>query len=49
MALGEYLSVSGQSDSQEAMIVLERHEFAIDLDSELREVGGFAASHRQRP
>jgi VIT1/CCC1 family predicted Fe2+/Mn2+ transporter len=40
MALGEYVSVSSQSDSQKAMIALEREELAADPEGELRELAG---------
>ncbi len=40
MALGEYVSVSSQSDSQRAMISKERRELADDPDAELAELAG---------
>ncbi len=38
MALGEYVSVSSQSDSQKALIAKEKHELAIMPDEELAEL-----------
>ena len=38
MALGEYVSVSSQSDSQKALIAKERHELATMPDEELAEL-----------
>ncbi|MGG5174518.1 VIT1/CCC1 transporter family protein [Pseudarthrobacter sp. J1763] len=38
MALGEYVSVSSQSDSQRALIELERRELAEDPEGELAEL-----------
>jgi len=38
MALGEYVSVSSQSDSQKALISKERHELATVPDEELAEL-----------
>ncbi|MFS0732205.1 VIT family protein [Microbacterium sp. 1P10UB] len=40
MALGEYVSVSSQSDSQRALIAKERIELAEDPDGELDELAG---------
>ncbi|MHA7283645.1 VIT1/CCC1 transporter family protein [Arthrobacter sp. TMS2-4] len=40
MALGEYVSVSSQKDSQEALIEKERRELAEDPDGELEELAG---------
>ncbi|GGH62128.1 VIT1/CCC1 transporter family protein [Rothia aerolata] len=40
MALGEFVSVSSQVDSQHALIEKERHELATDPDSELAELAG---------
>ncbi|WP_104168664.1 VIT family protein [Arthrobacter sp. SX1312] len=40
MALGEYVSVSSQKDSQEALIAKERQELAEDPDGELAELAG---------
>ncbi len=40
MALGEYVSVSSQSDSQRALIAKERQEIAADPDAELAELAG---------
>ncbi|GAD33244.1 hypothetical protein MTS1_00588 [Microbacterium sp. TS-1] len=40
MALGEYVSVSSQSDSQRAMITKERRELAEDPAAELVELAG---------
>ncbi|MHA7239651.1 VIT1/CCC1 transporter family protein [Arthrobacter sp. TMS1-12-1] len=40
MALGEYVSVSSQKDSQEALIEKERRELAEDPDGELAELAG---------
>lgn len=40
MALGEYVSVSSQRDSQRAMIELERQELEDDPDAELAELAG---------
>lgn len=40
MALGEYVSVSSQKDSQEALIEKERQELAEDPDGELDELAG---------
>ncbi|WP_241981155.1 VIT1/CCC1 transporter family protein [Cryobacterium algoritolerans] len=38
MALGEYVSVSSQSDSQRALIAAEKHELLVDPDGELEEL-----------
>jgi vacuolar iron transporter family protein len=38
MALGEYVSVSSSSDSQNALIAKERRELALDPDGELQEL-----------
>jgi vacuolar iron transporter family protein len=38
MALGEYVSVSSQSDSQRALIAKEKHELATMPEEELREL-----------
>lgn len=38
MALGEYVSVSSQSDSQKALIAKEKHELATTPDEELAEL-----------
>ena len=40
MALGEYVSVSSQRDSQRALIEKERAELAADPDAELAELAG---------
>ncbi|GLJ78920.1 VIT1/CCC1 family predicted Fe2+/Mn2+ transporter [Microbacterium imperiale] len=40
MALGEYVSVSSQRDSQRALISKERRELAADPDAELAELAG---------
>lgn len=40
MALGEYVSVSSQRDSQRALIAKERHELATMPDEELAELAG---------
>lgn len=40
MALGEYVSVSSQSDSQKALIVKERQELKDDPEAELKELAG---------
>ena len=40
MALGEYVSVSGQRDSEHALIEKERQELAETPDEELRELAG---------
>lgn len=40
MALGEYVSVSSQSDSQRALIEKERRELAEDPEEELAELAG---------
>ncbi|NEM90087.1 VIT1/CCC1 transporter family protein [Galbitalea soli] len=40
MALGEYVSVSSQSDSQRALIEKERRELAEDPEGELAELAG---------
>ena len=40
MALGEYVSVSSQRDSQRALIAKERQELADDPDAELMELAG---------
>ncbi|MDD7929994.1 VIT1/CCC1 transporter family protein [Microbacterium thalli] len=40
MALGEYVSVSSQRDSQRALISKERSELAADPDAELAELAG---------
>ncbi|MBW4043192.1 MAG: VIT family protein [Acidobacteria bacterium] len=40
MALGEYVSVSSQRDSQRALIVKERQELAETPEQELRELAG---------
>jgi VIT1/CCC1 family predicted Fe2+/Mn2+ transporter len=40
MAAGEYVSVSSQSDTENADIARERHELATDADSELQELTG---------
>lgn len=40
MALGEYVSVSSQRDSEHALIQKERHELADDPDAELSELIG---------
>ncbi|CAN5254714.1 VIT family protein [soil metagenome] len=40
MALGEYVSVSSQRDSQRALIDKERHELAVDPEAELIELAG---------
>ncbi len=40
MALGEYVSVSSQSDSQKALIQKERRELADDPEAELEELAG---------
>ena len=40
MALGEYVSVSSQRDSQRALITQERHELATTPDEELEELVG---------
>lgn len=45
MALGEYVSVSSQRDSQRAMISKERRELADDPEAELAELAGL---YRQR-
>jgi VIT1/CCC1 family predicted Fe2+/Mn2+ transporter len=40
MALGEYVSVSSQSDSQKALIAKERRELADEPEAELAELAG---------
>lgn len=40
MALGEYVSVSGQRDSERALIAKERHELEETPEEELRELAG---------
>lgn len=45
MALGEYVSVSSQRDTERALIAQERHELATDPEGELAEL---AAMHRAR-
>jgi vacuolar iron transporter family protein len=40
MALGEYVSVSSQSDSEKALIAKERRELKEDPEGELRELAG---------
>ena len=40
MALGEYVSVSSQRDSQTALIAKERHELATEPELELAELAG---------
>src|SRR6185436_16011851 len=40
MALGEYVSVSSQRDSERAQIEQEQHELADDPDAELTELAG---------
>ena len=40
MALGEYISVSSQKDSQKALIAKERQELIDNPDAELRELAG---------
>ncbi|MEN5074174.1 VIT family protein [Isoptericola cucumis] len=40
MALGEYVSVSSQSDSEKALIALEKHELATMPEEELDELVG---------
>jgi VIT1/CCC1 family predicted Fe2+/Mn2+ transporter len=40
MALGEYVSVSSQRDSQRALITKERHELAAQPEAELEELTG---------
>lgn len=40
MALGEYVSVSSQRDSQRALIAKERHELAAQPEAELEELTG---------
>ncbi|WP_427169939.1 VIT1/CCC1 transporter family protein [Arthrobacter sp. 92] len=44
MALGEYVSVSSQRDSQRALIVKERRELAEDPEAELAELTGIYQS-----
>ena len=40
MAAGEYVSVSSQSDTEQADLALERHELAADPEFELAELAG---------
>lgn len=44
MALGEYVSVSSQRDSQHALIQKERRELAEEPEAELAELAGFYAA-----
>ncbi|WP_278236104.1 VIT family protein [Isoptericola sp. AK164] len=41
MALGEYVSVSSQSDTEKALIAKEKHELATMPEEELAELAGF--------
>ena len=51
MALGEYISVSSQRDSELAQLATERHELAQDPDAELHELTALyqAKGLRHRP
>ena len=50
MALGEYVSVSSQSDSERALIAKERRELAEQSDEELAELAGlYEAKGLTRP
>jgi VIT1/CCC1 family predicted Fe2+/Mn2+ transporter len=49
MALGEYISVSSQRDSQKAMIALERQELTESPDAELAELAGLYEAKGLRP
>ena len=44
MALGEYVSVSSQRDSERALIAKERHELATDPEAELAELAAIYES-----
>ena len=49
MALGEYVSVSSQRDSQRALIEKERRELADDPDAELAELAGIYEAKGLQP
>lgn len=49
MALGEYVSVSSQSDSERALIAKERRELAEQSDIELAELAGLYEAKGLRP
>ncbi|ROR83326.1 Predicted Fe2+/Mn2+ transporter, VIT1/CCC1 family [Plantibacter flavus] len=49
MALGEYVSVSSQRDSQRALIAKERRELADDPDAELAELAGIYEAKGLQP
>lgn len=49
MALGEYVSVSSQRDSERALIRKEREELATDPDAELDELAGLYEAQGLRP
>lgn len=49
MALGEYVSVSSQRDTEKALLTLERRELAEDPDTELRELATLYEAKGLRP
>lgn len=49
MAAGEYVSVSSQSDTEEADLARERHELATDHEHELAELAGIYAGRGLDP
>jgi len=49
MAAGEYVSVSSQSDTEEADLARERHELATDHEHELAELAGIYAGRGIEP
>jgi VIT1/CCC1 family predicted Fe2+/Mn2+ transporter len=49
MALGEYVSVSSQRDTEEALLTLERRELAEDPDTELQELATLYEAKGLRP
>jgi VIT1/CCC1 family predicted Fe2+/Mn2+ transporter len=49
MALGEYVSVSSQSDSEKALIAKERRELEEDPEAELEELAGLYEARGMSP